>query len=178
MDGFCEQVVKKKICFRHKLATALFIGIFALLEIVFFVLYVVAPSPFWIMMNLMIGIAAVSLCISLVPAIYKTEYDYSVVGNCIYIDKVIASKRRRSYNKVEIASITDLAVIENDNVPNVKYAKTYDCSDGEYEGNYYCIYHEAGKGKCLMIFSPDERILGGMRPYMTRELVMKLKSNK
>lgn len=174
MDGFCEQVVKRKVGFKQRLTATLLIGIFVLLEVIFIFLYLVAPSPFWIMMNFMVGFAAVFILSIALPRIYKTEFDYSVVGNTFYVDKVIASKRRKSYNRVEVATITDLAKIEKDNVPNQKYAKTYDCSEGGYEGNYYCIYHEAGKGKCLMIFSPSEKILQGMRPYMTREVQMKL----
>ncbi len=174
MDGFCEQVVKKKVGFKQRLISTTIIGIFALLEVIFIFLYIVAPSPFWIMMNIMVGLAAVFILSSALPRIYKTEFDYSVVGNTFYVDKVIAGKRRKKFNSVEVATITDIAMIENDNVPNRKYAKTYDCSEGGYEGNYYCIYHEAGKGMCLMIFSPSEKILQGMRPYMTREVQMKL----
>ncbi len=174
MEGFCEQVVKKKVGFKQRLVSVLLIGTFVLLELIFILLYFAAPSPFWIMMNFMVGFAAVFIITAAIPRIYKTEFDYSVVGNTLYVDKVIASKKRKSFNSVEIATITDLALIEKDNVPNVKYAKTYDCSEGGYEGNYYCIYHQAGKGKCLMIFSPSEKILQGMRPFMTREVQMKL----
>ena len=174
MDGFCEQVVKKKTGLRQKVTCALLIAAFVLLEIVFIVLYFMAPSPFWIMMNFMVGFAAVFIITSAVPRIFKTEFDYSVVGNNFYVDKVIASKKRKGYVSVEIATITDIARIENDNVPNLRYAKTYDCSDGGYEGNYYCVFHQGGKGKCLMIFSPCDKILQGMRPYMTREVVVKL----
>ncbi len=174
MDGFCEQVVKKKVGFKQRLISTLLIGTFVLLELIFILLYFVAPSPFWIMMNFMVGFAAVFIITAAIPRIYKTEFDYSVVGNTLYVDKVIAGKKRKKFNSVEIATITDIAKIEKDNVPNQKYAKTYDCSEGGYEGNYYCIYHEAGKGKCLMIFSPCEKILTGMRPFMTREVQMKL----
>lgn len=178
MDSFCEQVVSRKNTTKHHIFAGALVTFFVLLEVLFILFYVVAPSPFWILINFMIGMAAAFIIAKAIPRIYKVEYDYSVVGNNFYIDKVIASKKRKSYAKVEISNITELELIENDNVPNVKYAKTYDCSNGDYEGNHYCIFHEANKGKCLMIFSPNQKIIDGMRPYMTRELVMKVFYNK
>ena len=178
MDAFCEQVVSRKNGIRQHIVAWGLIIFFLLLELTFVLLYLAAPSPFWILVDLMIGMAAAFIIAKAVPRLYKVEFDYSVVGNHIFVDKVIAGKKRKSINKVEIGNITELDVIKGDNVPNEKYAKTYECSEGGFEGNYYCIYHEAGKGKCLMIFSPNEKIISGMRPYMTRELVMKVFYNK
>lgn len=173
MDTFCEQVVSRKNGLKQHIIAWGMVAFFLLLETLFVLVYLVSPSPFWIMMNFMIGLAAAFIIAKAVPRLYKVEYDYSVVGNHIYVDKVIAGKKRKSVNKVELGNIIEFDVIKNDNVPNVKYAKTYECATGGYEGNHYCIYHEANRGKCLMIFTPNEKIIEGMRPYMTREVVMK-----
>ncbi|MBE6738343.1 MAG: hypothetical protein E7566_06805 [Ruminococcaceae bacterium] len=173
MDTFCEQVVSRKNGVKQHVIAWGMIVFFLLLEIFFILLFLLSFNPFWGVLVLMIGIAAAFIVAKAVPSIFKVEYDYSVVGNFLYIDKVIASKKRKKLNKVEIGNITEFDIIKNDNVPNVKYAKTYECSKGGYEGNYYCIYNESERGKCLMIFSPNEKIIEGMRPYMTREVVMK-----
>jgi len=173
MEGFCEQVVSRKNGVKQHILAFGIIGFFMIIEIFFVLLFLLSFNPFWGIMVIMIGIAAAFTIAKAIPNIYKLEYDYSVVGNNIYVDKVIAGKKRKKYNKVEIGNIVDFALIENDNVPNIKYTKTYECSKGGYEGNHYCVYHEAGKGKCLMIFSPNEKIIEGMRPYMTREVMMK-----
>ena len=162
----------KKRCKQHVIAWGMIV-FFLLLEIFFILLFLLSFNPFWGVLVLMIGIAAAFIVAKAVPSIFKVEYDYSIVGNFLYIDKVIASKKRKKLNKVEIGNITEFDIIKNDNVPNVKYAKTYECSKGGHEGNYYCIYNESERGKCLMIFSPNEKIIEGMRPYMTREVVMK-----
>lgn len=178
MDGFCEQVVSRKNGIKQHILAWSIILFFLLLELFFVLLFVLSFNPFWGTLVLMIGMAAAFIIAKAVPRIYRLEYDYSVVGNHIYVDKVIAGKKRKSFNKIEIGNITDFALIENDNVPNVKYAKTFDCAESGYEGNHYCVYHEANKGKCLMIFTPNEKIIEGMRPYMTREVVMKYFCNK
>lgn len=173
MDTFCEQVVSRKNGIKQHILVWTVISLFALFEIFSILLFSLSFNPFWGVLALMVGLSAVFILSRFITNVYKTEYDYAVVGNFLYVDKVIAGKKRKKYNKVEIGNITEFGVIENDNVPNVKYAKTFECSAGGYEGNHYCIYHEADKGKCLMIFSPNEKIVEGMRPYMTREVVMK-----
>lgn len=173
MDTFCEQVVSRKNSVKQHIIFGVLCTVFALLEILFILLYLVSPSPFWIMMNLMVGLAAVCIIAVAAPRLYKVEYDYSVVSNNLYIDKVIAGKKRKSITKVEIGNVVDFARIENDNVPVSKYAKTYNCVKDGYEGNHYCVFNVANKGKCLLLFTPNEKIVDGMRPFMTREVVMK-----
>lgn len=172
MDTFCEQVVKRKNGIKQHIIAWGMVALFLIIELFFALLFAVSFNPFWGILVLMIGISAAFIVARAIPNIYKVEYDYSVVGNFLYVDKVIASKKRKKYNKVEIGNIVEFGVIEKDNVPNIKYAKTYECSAGGFEGNHYCVYNVSEKGKCLMIFSPDEKIVTGMRPYMTREVVM------
>ena len=173
MDTFCEQVVSRKNTAKQHIITGIIFSVFVILEALFIAFYTVSPSPFWIAMNLMVGLAAVTVLVLAIPRIYKVEYDYSVVGNNLYIDKVIASKKRKSITKVELGNVVDFARIENDNVPVDRYSKTHNCVCSGYEGNHYCVYNVANKGKYLLIFSPDQKIVDGMRPFMTREVVMK-----
>ena len=173
METFCEQVVSRKNSVKQHIVLGALCAVFVLFEVLFFLLYIISPSPFWIMMNFMVGLAAVCIIAPTVPRLYKVEYDYSVVGNNLYIDKVIASKKRKSIAKVELGNVVDFALIENDNVPVLKYTKTYNCVESGYEGNHYCIFNVANKGKCLLIFTPNQKIIDGMRPYFTREVVMK-----
>lgn len=173
MDAFCEQVVTRKNGVKQHIFATLLIAAFAVPELLFILLFLIAPSPFWIIMTLMIGMAAAFIIFKALPRIYKVEFDYSVVSNNLYVDKVINKRKRKAFARVEISNIVLFDVIKNDNIPNDKYAKSFDCSEGGYEGNHFLVYHEAGKGKCLVIFTPDEKIIEGMRPYMTREVMMK-----
>ncbi len=178
MDAFCEQVVKRQSGAKQKLISGLLIGFFALIELFFIFVYLVAPDPFWLMFTLIIAIAAVIVLTLALPRINKVEFDYSVMGNNFYIDKVIDKKKRKNTLKLEINSIEDMGKIEGDNIPADKYARTKDCSSGNMEESYYCVYRESGKGKCLLIFSPNQKIIDGMRPHMTREMVVKFFYNK
>lgn len=180
MDAFCEQVVKRKSGAKQKIISGFLIAFFVLLESLTIALYAVAPQVFWILFTLIIAVVAVLVLSVALPKINKVEFDYSVVGNMFYADKVIDRKKRKSFLRMEINTIEDIGVInqKTDNIPREKYAKVRDCSTGKLEGSHYCVYHEAGKGKCLLIFSPNEKIMKGMRPHMVREVVMKYFYNK
>lgn len=178
MDAFCEQVVKRDNKAKQKIISIMLIFLFAFIEVFFMLLYFVSWDPFWMMFVLIIGIAAAFILAKVLPKINKVEFDYSVVSNNFYVDKVLDRKKRKSFIRLEINTITDMDVIGKDNLPRVKFAKIRDCSKGKLEGSYYCVYHEAGRGECMMIFSPSEKILNGMRPHLTRELVTKLFLNR
>lgn len=178
MDAFCEQVVKRDNKVKQKILSVMIVSLFVFLEVFVFLLYMVSWDFFWMMFMVIIGIIAVFVLAKTLPKINKVEYDYSVVGNNLFIDKVLDRKKRKSFLKLEINTITDMGVIDGNNIPNVKFAKTRDASCGTLDGSYYCVYHEAGRGECMLIFSPNEKIIQGMRPHMTREMIMKLFHNK
>lgn len=182
MDTFCEQVVKRESGVKQKLISALLISFFAVIELLFILIYSVIADPtvqiFFLMLTFMVAVVAVTVLIIALPRINKVEFDYSVMGNIFYVDKVINKKSRKKFVKMEISSIEDMGKIEGDNIPSDRYARTRDCSNGKMEDSYYCVYRESGKGKCLLIFSPKQKIIDGMRPAMTREMVVKLFYNK
>ena len=178
MDAFCEQVVSRKSGFKQKFLSGLLIFLFAALELFFIFVYLIAPEPFWLIFTLVIAFGAVIILTLALPRINKVEFDYSVMGNNFYIDKVIDKKKRKKALRFEINNIEDMGKIEGDNIPNERYARTKDLSSGNDKDSYYCVYRESGKGKCLLIFSPNEKIINRMRPHMTREMVVKMFYNK
>ncbi len=178
MDTFCEQVVKRQSGMKQKILSALLIMFFALVELMSIMIYFVVPDPFWLIFTLVIAIGAVAILSLVLPRINKVEFDYSVVGNKLYIDKVIANKARKKFLIVEIGTIEDLGKISDNTLQGEKFVRRKECSDGNIENSFYCIYRESGIGRCLLIFSPNQNIIDGMRPAMTRELVKKYFYNK
>lgn len=174
MDGFCEQVVKRDNKAKQKIISVILVSVFVLIEAFFMLLYIVVMDPFWIMFNIIIGIIAVFVLAKMLPRINRVEFDYSVVSNKFFVDKVLDKKKRKAFLRLDINTITDIDVIKGDNLPRVKFAKIRDCSTGKLEGSHYCVYNEPGRGECMIIFSPNEKILTGMRPHLNREIIKKL----
>lgn len=46
------------------------------------------------------------------------------------------------------------------------------------DDNYYAVFNSPAYGKCLLIFSPNEQILQGMKPYLKKDIVIKLFYNR
>ncbi|MDO5124463.1 MAG: hypothetical protein Q4D44_07360 [Eubacteriales bacterium] len=174
MDSFCEQVVKREFGIKQKLAVLVIIAIFALAEFATIVAYVLIPSAFIIAITLSIAIAAVAVILFSVSRIKNVEFDYSVVGNILAVDKVINKSRRKKVARIEIGNIEELFEASEENYPKDRYARKIDVSNGTNEGKYYCVYREPNRGKCLMTFSPKQKILDGMKPSLNRELMVKL----
>ena len=43
---------------------------------------------------------------------------------------------------------------------------------------YYAVFNSAAYGRCLLIFSPNEQILEGMKRYLNKDIVLKLFYNR
>lgn len=177
MEAFCEQVVKRKRGIKQILLSAVLIALFVLTESFFIFVYFLIVEPFWMVVTLVVGILAVAILVVALPRINNVDYDYSVVGNILCIDKVTDKKARKKLLRIEIGNIEDLGKLSALSTGE-RFARKNDCSDGNLEECFYCIYRESGRGKCLLIFSPKQNIIDGMRPSMTRELFMKYYYNR
>lgn len=174
MDSFCEQVVKRRFGAKEKIIIGIVIAFFAFLELFVVSIYLTAPSPFWIIVTFSVAVIAVAAVLFVYSRIKDVEYDYSVAGNTLYIDKVTNKSRRKKCVRAEIGTIEDMGKIEGGNIPEGRYAVKKNLSAGNGEGDYYCIYREADKGRGLLIFTPNQKILDGMKHSLNRELVVKL----
>ena len=94
MDSFCEQVVKRKFGAKQKIILGVVIALFAFLELFVISIYLIAPSPFWIIVTFSVAVIAVAAVLFVYSRIRDVEYDYSVAGNTLYIDKVTNKSRR------------------------------------------------------------------------------------
>ncbi len=173
MDAFCEQVVKRQYTFKHKLLIGLVAAFFGTVELVTILLFMILKgSPAVFLVTLSVAIVAVAVLIYLIPRLKNVEFDYSVVDNTLVIDKVINSNKRKKLARVEISTIEAFGKLSDNDIPVYKYGRERDASSGIDEDSYYCVY-TSDKGKCLLIFSPSEKILNGMKHHLSRELVIK-----
>ncbi len=177
MSSFCEQVVKRKFSLANKILIIAIGMVFAAAELfcIFVAMAYKFPSAF--ILAICIAIIAIALILFMFPRFKNVEFDYSVMGNTLSVDKVINSAKRKKAARVEISTIEFFGKLSDEEVPNYKYGKQRDVSDGVDENTYFCVY-TSDKGKCLLLFSPNERILNGMKPHLNRELVIKHFYNK
>lgn len=102
------------------------------------------------------------------------EYEYAVLEGTLKLDKVIAKRKRKKITKLEVRDITDFKKINDLNEITKKYAKVYNLLGNEKTDDIYTAEFQNEKGHCLLIFTPNEKMLNAMRPYFKREIATKI----
>lgn len=180
MEGFCEQVVKVKKGSKHVVMCLLLIGAF-LVPIVFLMALFYRGAMagvvdyFYALFALVLAMIGAFVIWACIPRILKVEYDYSVYGSDFIVAKVTAQSSRKRKLKMEIKHIERLAKLSDEDIPKNKYVKKYDFT-GNHDVSeiYFAEFRLPQKGLCLLLFVPNEKILEGMRPYLNRDIALKL----
>ncbi|MEE1319616.1 MAG: DUF6106 family protein [Ruminococcus sp.] len=173
MEGFNEQVVKRVN--KTKNTIIKIVSILALITvptICVLLAYVITPYMIYVGLFLLLGgIYAVWY----VFTSQKVEYEYSVVGDELDIAKVVSLRKRKRICKVPIREISQLEKGEK-SIENMRFTKTFIATrdiDKDDE-NYYAVFNSPAYGKCILIFSPNEQILNGMKSYLNKDIMIKL----
>lgn len=180
MEGFCEQVVKVNKSTKHVVWCLLIVLAFLLPIVWLMAMYYLTAAAgkadyFFALFALVLAMFGVFTIWAVVPRIMKVEYDYSVYGSDFIVAKVTAKASRKRKLKVEIKHIETLSKLTDEDIPKNKYVKRYDFTGGhDIDEVYFAEFRLPQKGLCLLLFVPNEKILEGMRPYLSRELALKL----
>ena len=177
MEGFNEQVVKRANKPKNLIIKILSVLILIMIPIVFSVLaFVITAYMLYIGLFLFMGGIYV---VWYIFTSQKVEFEYSVAGDELEVAKVISLRKRKRVCKVPIREIEQLEKGEK-SVDGKKFSKSFIAArdiDADDE-NYYAVFNSAAYGKCLLIFSPNEQILEGMKRYLNKDIVLKLFYNR
>lgn len=175
-DIFIEQLVKKKRTIKDNI---IFITVIALVILVPVVLCVLAKNQ--IVTAYFIYIAMFILCfgiwfIWLIRSNQNVEFEYQMVQDTLVVSKIIAKRKRKEVTKVDVKLFDILDKGNDDSVSKMKFTKVFNaCVDLSKEDEaYYAVYNHPGYGKCALIFNPNEKILNSMKPYLKKDIVLKL----
>ena len=180
VEGFCEQVVKVNKTTKHVLICLAIILAFLIPIVFLMALFYRAVAAgvldyFYPLFALVLAMIGAFTIWAVIPRILKVEYDYSVYGSDFIVAKVTAKSARKRKLKVEIKHIETLAKLTDEDIPNKKYVKRYDFTGAhDVSEVYFAEFRLPQRGLCLLLFVPNEKILEGMRPYLSRELALKL----
>ena len=173
MEGFNEQVVKRANKPKNMIIKIISVLILIMIPIIFSVLsFAITAYMFYIGLFLFIGGIYV---VWYIITSQKVEFEYSVAGDELEISKIISLRKRKRVCKVPIREIEQLEKGEK-SVDGTKFSKSFIAArdiDADDE-NYYAVFNSAAYGKCLLIFSPNEQILEGMKRYLNKDIVLKL----
>lgn len=172
MEGFIEQVVK-----RQNKAKQLYIKILSVVLLIVVPLSCVLLASVITAYLVYIGLFLFIIGIYVVWYVFscqKVEYEYSVVGDELIVAKVVALRKRKNMCRVPIRDIEILGKGEK-TVESIKVHEVF-VAVGDIDAvdeNYYAVY-----GKSELVFSPNEKILQAMKPYLRNDLIIKLFYNR
>lgn len=152
MDSFFEQIVKKKKGFAEWAIV---------LVTLLLALALVALS--WLM-----GIMPIIVTVGVVYGAWwlittrNVEYEYCVTNGDIDVDKIVARRKRTRLVSVSGRKIRALAPYDPAK-PLGKFQRTVLVAPSvQEEGLWYFTYHSKKNGDTLVVFMPDDRVLGAL----------------
>lgn len=171
MDFFNEQIVKK-----HKtpLETATVILIYVAAWVIAFGLVLVGLR-FSAFMVLFILIACGAIWGSLkLAATFNIEFEYCVTNSDLDIDKIINKNSRKRLISINIADIEEMSLYDESKLKNRSFDHTVNAVADNNLPVYFAYLRTPEKGKTLLLFQPDEKILTAMKKSLPRLLAYQL----
>lgn len=175
MDGgFNEQVVKRVNKPKQLVIKIVAVLIVVMLPFIAAGIAILTGVQYIFVVGLFLTLAGI-YGVWYVFSLQKVEFEYSVAGNDLDIYKIISLRKRKLVCQVKINEITDMTKDEKE-IERIRVHKTFIAPrdvDAKDE-NYYVLFNTPAFGKCLLVFSPNEQILNGMRPRLDRDVVLKV----
>lgn len=173
MNNFNEQVVR-----RAKKSKNLIIKIVAVLLLIlvpatiFALAFVITAYLVYVAFFVFLGGIYV---VWYVFSIQKVDFEYSVSGNELTVAKVIGLRKRKNICKIQINEIERLEKDDTE-IKKMRFLKTFIAArdiDSKDE-NYFAVFNSPAYGRCLLVFTPNEDILNGMKPHLNKNIVVQL----
>ncbi|MEG1996445.1 MAG: hypothetical protein RR036_02925, partial [Oscillospiraceae bacterium] len=100
----------------------------------------------------------------------NVEYEYIVTNDEIDIDKIIAKRKRKRVLTVKISNFDSFGIYSQSKHEQRQYQTKIDASALiDDDDTYYAEFRHPQKGKCLLTFSPNEKVLCVIEPIYKRK---------
>ncbi len=168
MDVFMEQVVEKTPTSRDKMLEILVkVSAFALAFGLCFAS--IAFFPYIAPLALFAGIAAIWLSFRLSKKL-QIEYEYAFTNGELDVDKIVAKSKRKRLCSVHIGTISAFG-IWNDDMEVAADATMVIASDNSGDiDEYYIDFNYKDYGSTTLFFSPSDKMLELIVPYLPRDI--------
>lgn len=165
-DTFAEQIVKKTSTSSDALKKTMLMASGGVITAL--LVFLCLKTPFAILL-----IAGVIYLLYYLLTSMNVEYEYSVTNGTLDIDKIIARRKRVNMLSVEVKTFTafdSYLSFDGDFSGTTIMAVGSDIASGEEEAPFYAAFKHETYGDVMLVFSPDEKILECIRPYLPRNI--------
>ncbi len=155
MDTYSEQLVKKISSSSDGMKKILILAGGVILAIVLLVVtFTVTPFA-------LLAVAVVVYGIYWFMSSINVEYEYIVTNGCVDIDKIISQRKRVNLISVDAKAFTDFGNYDGQDFDGTVISAI----GGEYP-RMYADFTSSQYGNTRLVFSPDEKTLECIRPYL------------
>lgn len=166
-DTFAEQLVKKSQNSSDSMKKVLILaGGGVIVALLLYVSFFVTPLAL-----LLVAGAVYALYMLLIGL--NIEYEYTVTNGTLDIDKIIAKRKRVSMISVDVKEFTAFGSFDDadDDFSGTTILTTgIDNVDEVEKPAYYVDFTHESYGEVRLVFSPDEKVLECIKPYLPRNL--------
>lgn len=161
MDIFVEQLLQRKQGPKdYAITAAAILGA----VIIFFLSLKVPAFTFFILVLVCFGAYWVI-------ASRHLEFEYSITNGDITIDKIINRSRRKRVLSADAREIEEIGKFRPELVRQKSGFKPYFVSEyGDGRDAWYFCSHTAKNGNVLVVFSPEEKTLEAIKPFIPRQV--------
>lgn len=178
MDILVEQVVKRKKNAHYFIRVMLYILAAILIPCTFVAIALITKRLYFIT----IGCFALLVCVYglwFFISILNVDYEYATLGDVFKVDRIIAKRNRKKVLKIKMKEINDIFRYSDSEMSKRKFKKVFNVGECEFsDDNYVIEFHDARKGKCAIVFTPNEKLLESFKYHIDREIVKRLFYNK
>lgn len=174
MEGFNEQVVKRKNKSKQFIIKMLAVVLLFAVPALCVVIGIFTKIPYMLMVAFFVFIGGI-YGVWYIFSRQRVEFEYSIVGDYLYVAKIISLRKRKKMCNVPIKDIEILDQGDK-NVREMSFSKVY-MAAGDSDntgGNRFAVFSTPERGRCLLVFEPNEKIMEGMKPYLKRDLMLKI----
>lgn len=170
MDVFKEQIVRKLPSKNEKISKILILVAAVALAMMCFIF---AFGTQFAMFGILFAGLALYGGYYLVTNL-DVEYEYIFTNGELDVDKIIAQRKRKRLCSVRIGAAVEFGQVENGS--NTDGAETYvrASADDEDQTDYFIRLNHKSLGDTVLIFTPNEEMLGLIKPYVPRNIRAKL----
>ena len=174
MDNLIEQVVPKQRTAKYGINIALIILAVLAIPATLIIIAEIAQIAYLAIIAMFLLLFGIYFAWYFITSL-KVEYEYAFLSSTLRIDKIVAKRRRRAILKVDVKKFDDFFPYSDSEMSARRLNKVYHASAREFSAeNYVATFHHEAKGQCALIFTPNERLIEGMKPYFDSELKKKL----
>ncbi len=170
-ETFVEQLVVRENTASEKLKTTIYVLVVFLVPAIFVVLGV-SFNFYFIVVAICAFFFAAYAAYYLITGLY-VEYEYAVTNSNLTIDRITAKRKRKMLVNVDIKRFNTFKKVSEGNF-NKTYKKIFKASVSTSGDDVYAaeMHLEKFGGDCLLLFSPDEKTLKAMKPYIKKQALV------